>query len=451
MTSANPENMLKHNKENSDERVPLLSRTQDEKVMTDKYSGASFHGSVFNLSCTIVGSGIMSLPATLKMLGLVPGIVLIIIVAFVIEASIEMLLRFSKAGSAYSYGDAMADAFGRIGKVLLQICIVIYNTGSLIVYMIIIEDVLSGSTSKEVHHAGILEGWFGEHWWTSRAFVLVAVTVFIFFPLMFFERIDSARYISVISVGLAIMFLLVVIGVTTFKLVDGSIETPKWFPAVTDSTSFLNLFTAVPVVVFAYICHYNVHTIQNELADSSLIQGVVRGSLALCAVVYVMTGIFGFLLFGESTYTDLLSNFDTDIGVPYSSLFNDIVRISYAGHVILVFPTIFLPLRLNLDGLLFPSARPLALDKKRFVLESVGLVLISLVGAISIPNIWVAFEFTGATMGGLLAFVFPASITLKDPHCIATTKDKIVSVSMIILAVVSNVMAIYSNLSSLLS
>ncbi|PQM39419.1 sodium-coupled neutral amino acid transporter 4 [Prunus yedoensis var. nudiflora] len=451
MTSANPENMLKHNKENSDKRVPLLSRTQDEKVMTDKYSGASFHGSVFNLSCTIVGSGIMSLPATLKMLGLVPGIVLIIIVAFVIEASIEMLLRFSKAGYAYSYGDAMADAFGRIGKVLLQICIVIYNTGSLIVYMIIIEDVLSGSTSKEVHHAGILEGWFGEHWWTSRAFVLVAVTVFIFFPLMFFERIDSARYISVISVGLAIVFLLVVIGVTTFKLVDGSIETPKWFPAVTDSTSFLNLFTAVPVVVFAYICHYNVHTIQNELADSSLIQGVVRGSLALCAVVYVMTGIFGFLLFGESTYTDLLSNFDTDIGVPYSSLFNNIVRISYAGHVILVFPTIFLPLRLNLDGLLFPSARPLALDKKRFVLESVGLVLISLVGAISIPNIWVAFEFTGATMGGLLAFVFPASITLKDPHCIATTKDKIVSVSMIILAVVSNVMAIYSNLSSFLS
>ncbi|CAB4305140.1 unnamed protein product [Prunus armeniaca] len=450
MTSGNPENM-KHNKENSDERVPLLSRTQDEKVMTDKYSGASFHGSVFNLSCTIVGSGIMSLPATLKMLGLVPGIVLIIIVAFVIEASIEMLLRFSKAGCAYSYGDAMADAFGRIGKILLQICIVIYNTGSLIVYMIIIEDVLSGSTSKEVHHAGILEGWFGEHWWTSRAFVLVAVTVIIFFPLMFFERIDSARYISVISVGLAIVFLLVVIGVTTFKLVDGSIETPKWFPAVTDSTSFLNLFTAVPVVVFAYICHYNVHTIQNELADSSLIQGVVRGSLALCAVIYVMTGIFGFLLFGESTYTDLLSNFDTDIGVPYSSLFNDIVRISYAGHVILVFPTIFLPLRLNLDGLLFPSARPLSLDKKRFVLESVGLVLISLVGAISIPNIWVAFEFTGATMGGLLAFVFPASITLKDPHCIATTKDKIVSVSMIILAVVSNFMAIYSNLRSLLS
>ncbi|KAL6135462.1 hypothetical protein ACLB2K_067690 [Fragaria x ananassa] len=448
--------MTSETKPNSDERAPLLRKTQheDEDVARTekKYPGASFYGSVFNLTCTIVGSGIMSLPATLKLLGLLPGIVLIILVSFIIEASVELLLRFSKEGSAVSYGDVMARAYGWIGKIVLQITIVIYSIGTLIVYMIIIEDVLSGSTSLHgVHHTGILEGWFGEHWWTSRAFVLVAVTIIIFIPLMFFERIDSAKYISLISVGLALLFLFVVVGVTVYKLVDGSIESPKWFPNVTDSASFFRIFTAVPVIVFAYVCHYNVHTIQNELADSSQMQAVVRCSLSLCAVVYVMTGLFGFLLFGESIISDLLSNFDTDLGIPYSRLFNDIIRISYAAHVILVFPTIFLPLRLNLDGLLFPTARPLTLDKKRFVLESIGLVFISLVGAIFIPNIWVAFEISGATLGGLLAFVFPASITLKDPHCIATTRDKIVSVSMIILAVFANLMAIYSNLSSMLS
>ena len=41
------------------------------------FHGASFHGSVFNLSCAVVGSGIMSLPATLKVLGLFPGVALI--------------------------------------------------------------------------------------------------------------------------------------------------------------------------------------------------------------------------------------------------------------------------------------------------------------------------------------------------------------------------------------
>jgi sodium-coupled neutral amino acid transporter 2 len=42
-----------------------------------KFHGDSFHGSVFNLPCAVVGSGIMSLPTTLKALGFVPGVALI--------------------------------------------------------------------------------------------------------------------------------------------------------------------------------------------------------------------------------------------------------------------------------------------------------------------------------------------------------------------------------------
>lgn len=75
--------------------------------------------------------------------------------------------------------------------------------------------------------------------------------------LLLYLGADSARYISLVSVGLALVFLLVVVGVTVYKLVDGSIERPKWFPNVTDSASFFKLFTAVPVIVFSYICHYN--------------------------------------------------------------------------------------------------------------------------------------------------------------------------------------------------
>lgn len=85
-----------------------------------------------------VGSGIMSLPATLRVLGLVLGVALIMVAAFLTEASTEMFVRFSKPGAALSYGDLMGDAFGRIGKILLQVCVIINNIGVLIVYMIII-------------------------------------------------------------------------------------------------------------------------------------------------------------------------------------------------------------------------------------------------------------------------------------------------------------------------
>ncbi|KAL0014893.1 hypothetical protein SO802_001962 [Lithocarpus litseifolius] len=80
-----------------------------------------------------------------------------------------------------------------------------------------------------------------------------------------------------------------------------------------------------------------------------------------------------------------------------------------------------------------------------------GLVVIILLGAIFIPTMWVAFEFTGATVGVLLAFIFPASISLKDPHGIATRKDKVISVCMIILAVFSNAIVIYSDAYALLT
>ncbi|CAK9134060.1 unnamed protein product [Ilex paraguariensis] len=400
-----------------DERAFLLTRSgdgdEDHHHVFDKIKGASFTGSVFNLSCTIAGAGIMSLPSTLKLLGVFPGAALIIIAAFLTEASIEMLLRFSKPGMAFSYGDVMGDAFGTFGRVLLQLSVVINNIGAVIVYLIIIEDVLSGSSSSGVHHAGILEGWLGEHWWTGRAFVLLVLTAVVFIPLLCFKRIDSLRFTSALSFALAVVFIAVVIGITIYKLIKGSIDAPRWVPNVTDLSSFLNLFTAVPVLVCAYLCHFNVHTIENELGESPRMRAVVRTSLALCATVYIMTGLFGFLLFGDSTLSDVLSNFDTDLGVPYSSLLSDIVRICYVSHIILIFPIVFYPLRLNLDGLLFPSARPLVLDNSRFALVSTGLASIVLSGATLIPSIWIAFEFTGATVGVLLLFIFPASITLK--------------------------------------
>ncbi|GAB4832468.1 hypothetical protein Ancab_006490 [Ancistrocladus abbreviatus] len=194
---------------------------------------------------------------------------------------------------------------------------------------------------------------------------------------------------------------------------------------------------------------FAVHTIKNELEQPWQMQRVVKTSLALCGTVYIMIGLFGFLLFGNTIASDILSNFDSDLGIPYSSLFNDIVRVSYAAHIILVFPVIFHPLRLNLDGLVFHSAGPLASDNLRFALTTLGLLTVVLLGAIFVPSVWVAFEFTGATAGALLLFVFPASIALKDPYGIATKKDKVLSGSLIVIAVFSDLMAIYSNASSL--
>ncbi|KAL9687874.1 hypothetical protein QQ045_032282 [Rhodiola kirilowii] len=426
------------------EKAPLLPKLSDEGG--GEFNGASFIGAVFNLSTTIIGAGIMALPAAMKVLGVGVGVGLVVVVGVLSEASIEMLLRFSKAGKKVSYGGVMEDAFGGFGKMLLQICVLVNNVGILIVYMIIIGDVLSGTTLSGIRHAGVLEEWFGEHWWSGRIVVLLVATLAVFAPMASFKRIDSLRFTSALAVALALVFLAITAGITAVKLASGTLTMPRWLPDITNLASVWNLSTVVPVLVTAYICHYNVHTIENELEQPSLIQPVVQTSLSLCSIVYIMISFFGLLLFGDSTLSDVLSNFDSDLGIPYSSLLNDAVRVSYVLHLMLVFPIIFHPLRLNLDGLLFPSSpRPLVSDNRRFTLLSIALIFLILLGANLIPNIWVAFQFTGSTAAVCLGFIFPACIALKDPNGVATNKDKVLSMSMIGLAVFTNGIAIYSN------
>ncbi|KAE9605004.1 putative amino acid transporter, transmembrane domain-containing protein [Lupinus albus] len=252
------------NKAVIDENAPLLPKTHDNDGGFDDFNGASFSGAVFNLSTTIIGAGIMALPATLRELGMVPGLVAIIFMAFLTEKSIEFLIRFTRAGKSSSYATLMGDSFGIYGKALIQLCVIVNNIGVLIVYMIIIGDVLSGTSASGKHHPGIFEGWFGAHWWTGRTFIVLLTTLAIFAPLASFKRIDSLRFTSALSVGLAVAFLVIAVGISIVKILSGGIGMPKLFPDVTDVTSVFNLFTVVPVFVTAYICHYNgMYSIQN--------------------------------------------------------------------------------------------------------------------------------------------------------------------------------------------
>ncbi|XP_020234236.1 amino acid transporter AVT6B-like [Cajanus cajan] len=404
------EQKSRRNKRVVDENAPLISKVQDSD---DGARFDEFLGAVFNLSTTIIGSGIMGLPACVKKLGMVPGLIVIILIAFMTEKSIEFMIRVSKAGNFSSYGSLMGDAFGEYGKALVHICIVANNIGGLIIYMIIIGDVISRTTSSGTHHSGVLEGWFGVHWWTRQTFVLLFSTLVVFAPLVSFKQIDSLKFTYALSVGLAIIFVVIFVGISIFKIIIGGIEMPRLFPIITDITSFFELFTVVHVLVTAYICHYNIHSIDNELEDSSQMHSVVRTSLGLCASVYLLTSFFGILLFGEGTLDDVLANFDTDLGIPFGSVLNDVVRFSYASHIGLVFPVIFYSVRVNLDGLIFSSSRPLAQDNIRFALITVSLIGVIFLGANFIPNIWDIFQFIGATTAVCVGFIFPAAIALQ--------------------------------------
>ncbi|KAE9599970.1 putative amino acid transporter, transmembrane domain-containing protein [Lupinus albus] len=429
---------------------PTPSKDNND-VVQHGFDGSSFIGAVFNLSTTIVGAGIMALPSAVKQLGLIPGLGMIILGAMLTEASIDILFKFTRVSKSTTYSGVVRDSFGEVGRILLLLCIIVSNIGMLVVYMIIIGDVFSGTWSEGVHYSGVLEEWFGQHWWSTRPALLLLTMLLVFLPLASFRRVDSLRYTSALSVGFAVIFVVITAGVATFKFIDGSIGMPRLMPKFTGQESFWKLFTTIPILVTAYICHHNVHPIDNELKDPTHMRSIVRTSLLLCASVYVATSLFGFFLFGDKTLDDVLANFDGDLGIPYGSFLNDVVRVSYGAHLILVFPIVFYSLRLNVDGLLFPHAIPLTFDNQRFYLVTTVLLVFIFLGANFVPSIWDAFQFTGATASVSVAYIFPAAIAIRDTRGFATKKDKRLSWLMILLAISSSTVAISSDLYSIFS
>ncbi len=99
------------------------------------------------------------------------------------------------------------------------------------------------------------------------------------------------------------------------------------------------------------------------------------------------------------TASDVLANFDTNLCIRFSHVLNDVIRIVYAVHLMLIFPVIHYSLRQTIDGVFFPRALALAKSNLRFAILTSLLSTLVFIGSTVVPNIWIAFQFTGATIG----------------------------------------------------
>ncbi|KAK5794553.1 hypothetical protein PVK06_035787 [Gossypium arboreum] len=200
----------------------------------------------------------MALPATIKVLGLVLGIFLIILIGILSEITIEMLIRFAVSCKARSYGEVVQIAMGRTARVLSEICIIVNNT--------------------------VVRTGFWDH---RKLLVLVVMVVFLA-PLCVLDKIDSLSMTSAALVALAVVFVVVCFAVAFIKLIEGKIEAPRMSPDFGSKMEILDLLVVIPIMTNAYVCHFNVQPIYNELEGRSpqKMNQVGRITTALCVVVY---------------------------------------------------------------------------------------------------------------------------------------------------------------------
>ncbi|KAK9072304.1 hypothetical protein SSX86_008737 [Deinandra increscens subsp. villosa] len=412
-----------------------------------KESNSGVYGAVFNLTTTVIGAGIMALPAVMKVLGLVVGVVMILLMGIITEVSVELLVRFTVQCKATSYGEVVQQALGSPARIVSEICIILNNAGVLVVYLIIMGDVMSGSP----RHVGVLDQWFGNGFWDDRRLVVLIVLVVFLAPLCALDKIESLSMTSAASVVLAVLFVTIACLVAFIMFVEGKTAPPRLVPDFSSKQAILDLLVVIPIMSNAYVCHFNLQPIYNELTGPSpkKMNKIGRITTVICVIIYWLTAVSGYLLFGKNTEPDILTNFDKPLPIRFSKSLNFIVRVGYIFHLILVFPVIHFSLRQTVDSLAFSGVAPLSESKNRCLGLTCVILVVTYLASIMIPSIWTAFKFTGATTAVSLGFTFPALIALRlsgkgSPGL--SSRERLLSWSMLILAIMVSIVGVLGNM-----
>lgn len=387
---------------------------------------ATTMSSVVNLLNTIVGAGTLAMPSVMSHMGIMLGVLMIVWSGC--TSAFGLYLQ-SRCARYLDRGTASFFALSQItypnAAVLFDAAIAIKCFGVGVSYMIIIGDLMPGVVLGFAGWAAEIPFLVDRNFWIT-AFMLLII------PLSFLRRLDSLKYTSLVAlVSIGYLIVLVVYHFAADKHADPrSIRVIQWGGAV-------EMFSALPVVVFAYTCHQNMFSILNELKDNSpsSIIGVIGISIGSAASIYTLVAITGYITFGNAVVGNIVSMYPTGVAS----------TIGKAAIVVLVTFSVPLqvhPCRASLDAvmkwrpnrsqasigrtaspLLNTAAAPRgdhaagSMSDLRFAVITTFILVLAYFTALSVTSLARVLAFVGATGSTSISFILPGLFYYKisDP------------------------------------
>jgi solute carrier family 38 (sodium-coupled neutral amino acid transporter), member 11 len=160
------------------------------------------------------------------------------------------------------------------------------------------------------------------------------------------------------------------------------------------------VFSALPVIGFAYVFHTSFFPIWKSMKDPAdkKISVASYVAIALVCLIYVSISTFGYIHFLSKTERNIMKNF------PPSNILMIVAKIGYLLVVLCAYPINCFVLRESVDKIFFTGPAPFwRRTLLAFLLTTAALVL-----AVVIPNLSFVLGLAGALPGAFLSFVFPA-------------------------------------------
>ena len=385
----------------------------------DHVRSASFLSCVFNLTNTIVGSGMLGLPAAFSNAGSLLGCAFLVAFATTSAFGLHLLACAARLAS----GDAgappptdssfrsVATAAAPKFATLIDVAVAVKCFGVATSYLIVVGDtmpVVMGS-----------RGFLGSrNPWIVGAAALVT-------PLCYMPKLDALKFASAVSLCFVAFLTCMIV---EYYFTTGPSDDDA--PGVETSLAQFDLSTAktMTIFIFGYTCHQNIFAVVNELKapTQAKLDGVVVTSVASACAIYVAVALCGYLTFGATVDGDILDNY------PVKPLIT-VARAFVAALVALSFPLQCHPSRQCVMTLLAASrARPGDADEqpsepaavlrrraeaRRRNFDHVVVTTVFLVGAtliaLSVKSLSVILSVVGATGSTAVSYILPGGIYFR--------------------------------------
>ncbi|CAD7700781.1 unnamed protein product, partial [Ostreobium quekettii] len=319
-----------------------------------------------------------------------------------------------------TYTHVVKDELGATWETVIRICILFGNAGILIVFIIVIGDILVGTTELR----GLIPALLGPRTvgtlLSCRWFVMLVATLALILPLVSLRNISSLEFAS--TTGVAVAAALSVLGIilSTIAVASGGLSDVEWWiPKGSLGMKLIpTTFGAISTYVFAYFVNQELPPLMEGLRVYTRKNAMTAtlSAMALCFVIHVLVQVPMYVAFGSNTKGDILLNLTPAglaplIGAGAGEFVGDAVLICYAIKVIAIFPMINWPLRESLSDFIFRTPRP---EGWRFYSCTYGILAVVYLIAVFVRRVTVAIDYVGSTAGVAIAFLAPAFMIYNE-------------------------------------
>lgn len=320
-----------------------------------------------------------------------------------------------KINPAYKdYEDLGYYCYGFLASFMVKICVVLINFGACVGYLVILGSLLRPLVQT-----------FAANSWLDQEYALIMIISVPVISLGLLKHMADFKFISYMSISTVLAFLLFVFlswktGVTKSS---GHVQLAKFTPSI---------LRVVGVVMFSYSCHTSCCAINqdyDEEGQKEVSTGIIL-SVIICASIYSLTGIFGYLSFLDNTAGNMLRSYD-------KSWYNLVFTFIYCITIFVTYPLVLFPCRVSFENLLksllspctpwivrkveqseklnnFVKTHPIFLENVKIFLLTFSLGGVNaLLAIIFAEKVEVVFSLTGSVASTFSDYVLPGLFYLK--------------------------------------